>query len=108
MGILESWYSDLRAILPVIWEKKSEEYTSVIRWGGKTVQDLMVDADARLLYAMNMYRPTFEGEDSCDPLEKEFMIYLRGILYLLDEITAISKIIDKVSSYEDGEELVGG
>lgn len=101
MEILHSWYSDLRARLPVIM-KKPEDYTEAKQWNGKTYHEMMKDAEIRLGDARKLYDPVFEGLTTCNPAEKSFMITLCGIKEVLDEITAISQIIDTVQTSDEG------
>lgn len=100
--ILHSWYSDLRAYLPIIYERKPEEYTDKKRWGNLTIQELMTDAAKRLSAAWQAYNPAFEDMKTCNPEEKEFVVMLDGVKELLDEITAISKVIDKQQMDDEG------
>jgi hypothetical protein len=94
MEILHNWYSHLRAYLPEKLEKKSKEYE-------ETYAPLMADASNEILAAFGKYKPEFEGLQSCDPTEKEFIIALWGVYERLDEITAKSRIIDDLKA--DGE-----
>jgi hypothetical protein len=92
--ILDKWYSDLRAYLPVKMEKEIEEYN-------KDFFPALARVDIRLCEAWDAYRPEFESLESCNPDEKLFILMLRGIMIELDEITANSKVIDK-----EGNEMV--
>jgi len=88
LWILEEWFSDLRAYLPLVFEKTPEDYTALI-YPRLEKLDSIVDA------AWDAYRSQFEDEQTFDPAELEFVRRCKGILRELDEITAISKIIDK-------------
>lgn len=92
--ILDKWYSDLRAYLPIKMEKEIEEYN-------KDFYPALARVDTRLCEAWAAYRPEFESLESCNPDEKLFILMLRGIMIELDEITANSKVIDK-----EGNEMV--
>jgi hypothetical protein len=93
LWILEEWYSDLRAKLPMLYEKTPEDYAQNILPKMEKLDDL-VDA------AWEHYRAYFE-QDTFDPGELTFVRELKTILRELDEITAISKIIDKQKMSED-------
>ena len=102
LDILHSWYSDLRAYLPVLYEKKPTKYTEDKQWNGLTIQDLMEDANRRLDIADSKYDPAFEGLATRTPEEKEFNTMLKATKEVLDEITAITKIIDKLQTDDGG------
>jgi hypothetical protein len=93
LWILEEWYSDLRAKLPLLYEKTPEDYTRDILPKMEKL-DLLVDT------AWEDYRAYFE-QDTFDPGELAFVRELKTILRELDEITAISKIIDKQKMSDD-------
>jgi len=94
--ILDKWYSNLRAYLPILYEanKNTEGYNGDIFPKLKHV-------DKELHDAWDSYKSSFEGEHSFDPQELAFVKQLRTILIDLDEITAISKVIDKMAFTED-------
>lgn len=83
-------YSHLRAYLPVLYDKenKREDYNQ------KIAPLLTIVAD-NIKIAREQYKPTFETIKACDPEEKEFQQTLDTIFEQLDEIIAISKVIDK-------------
>jgi len=97
--ILDKWYSNLRAYLPIAFEKTPEIYTELLL-------PKMLHLDALLLRAWQDYKSTFEGEHSFNPDEQEFVLQLRTILLDLDEITAISKVIDK-QKFTDDMDVIG-
>lgn len=102
--ILHNWYSALRAHLPVIYRiyddgesyrKKKEDYTKIIK--------PLTDAVAVCLEkARATYLPRFEIQEQYDPLEQEYERLLQDIQERLDDITAISGIIDK-AKVDEGE-----
>lgn len=94
--ILDKWYSNLRAYLPILYEANKDQtgYNEIIFPKLESVGD-------KLLTAWADYKATFEGEHSFDPAEHLFVLQLRTILLDLDEITAISKVIDKQKFGED-------
>jgi len=106
LRMLHSWYSALRAYLPIVYEKKMDDYTKKKNWNGLTLQDLMGDADTRIKGAYKEYNPIYEGQ-SCGENEKSFLITLSGIEEVLDEILGITKIIDKQQIDEDSEDVFG-
>jgi hypothetical protein len=93
LWILEEWYSDLRAKLPLLYEKTPEDYSRNILPKMEKL-DILVDT------AWEDYRAYFE-QDTFDPGELAFVRELKTILRELDEITAISKIIDKQKMSDD-------
>lgn len=103
--ILHSWYSDLRSFLPILC--KPQEYTETRHWNNKTYAEMMEDARVRLYEAREQYDPIFEGLSSCNPQEKDYMTTLDGLKEVLDEITAIAKIIDKASVSSESEVMAG-
>lgn len=99
--ILHSWYSDLRAYLPILCAKKPSDYYDLKHWNGLTYQEMLKDAQGRLAKARLLYNPIFEGLKACSDQEKDYMVVLDGLKEVLDEITAISKIIDRVQASDD-------
>ena len=96
--ILLKWYSNLRAYLPIVYEKNSEEYFN----------DILPRLDAvnlRLWDTWKLYKSSFE-QPTYDPDEHDFVVQIAMILIELDEITAISKVIDKQKMSD--EEMVFG
>lgn len=98
MWILEEWYSDLRAKLPILYEKTPEDYSNNILPKMKKL-DTLIDT------AWDNYRAYFE-QDTFDPGELVFVRELKTILRELDEVTAISKIIDK-QKFSDDMDVIG-
>lgn len=94
LTILDKWFSHLRAHLPVFMEKDLENYE-------KHFFPPLCAVDQKLKIAWEIYSPTMEGMNSCNPDEKEFILFMRGIFIDLDEITANSKIIDKEQLKEE-------
>jgi len=94
MVILEKWYSHLRAYLPVLYEKKTLEYT-------KDIAPKILDSSEQIELMNDTYDPVFESLASCSTKEKEFIKIMRGVYERLDEITAIAKTIDG-TTYEAG------
>jgi hypothetical protein len=92
--ILDKWYSHLRAYLPVMMEKRTDDYN-------ERFFPALAQVDARLVEAWDSYRPEFESIESCNPDEKGFVLFLRGIFIDLDEITANAKVIDKIKPDEE-------
>ena len=83
--ILESWYSSLRAYLPDVMGDEYDE----------KVKDKMFEA-ALYVEALNeSYDSSFEGLLTCNPDEKKYCALLFHTYTCLDEITAISHILDK-------------
>jgi hypothetical protein len=89
MDILHNWYSDLNAYLPEYLEKAkiSEEKVA-------TINSLLIDAQERITTMEGEYQPAFEGVTTCTDAEKKFRATIRGVKETLDQITAISKVID--------------
>jgi hypothetical protein len=103
--ILHNWYSALRSYLWVIYKmddtsnmytKKKVEYTTIIK-------PLLSDVAKEISIARKLYKSTFEDPTKYDPLESQFEEVLEGIEERLDDITAITHIIDKgrADDYED-------
>jgi hypothetical protein len=97
--ILHKWYSHLRAYIPETLKNNDE-----IDNYNTTIAPLLDDVAEHILLARNLYKPTFESIDLCDPDEKDFQGVMDGIVERLDVITAKSKVIDKVKMPD--EEMV--
>lgn len=96
---LEKRYSYLRAYLPVRYSKNDstkKEYQEAI---APLLTDLCREVDAM----NNQYDGIFEGPGS-STLEKQFMKTMRGVRERIDEIAAISGLIDKIAT--DEEEMI--
>ena len=89
MVILEKWYSHLRAYIPVRYEdkKKTEEFK-------EKVLPLLIDAYTEIEAMNKEYDPAFEGIATCSDNEKSFNKVMRGVFERLDQITAMSKVIE--------------
>jgi hypothetical protein len=87
--ILHKIYSHLRAYLPISYDKdnKREEYN-------QKLAPLLEIVAKNINIAREQYKSSFEG-GSCDPDEKEFQGTLDTIYEQLDEIKAISKVVDR-------------
>lgn len=99
MVILEKWYSHLRACLPVVYEKKEDEFN-------KDIAPLLEDANKQIEIMNQKYDAGFEGIEHCNPAEKDFIKIMRGVFERLDFITAKTKLIDKQKG--DDEEVYAG
>lgn len=97
LEILHNWYSDLRAYLPVVL--KAEDYAKDFK---DKIDEVAKEVDA----AWDIYRPGFEGVESCSEEEKLFNKALRGVKERLDVITAESKIIEGIKT-EDAQDVFG-
>jgi hypothetical protein len=100
LEILHSWYSNLRAYLPELYQKndsKKDEYSLVYA-------PLLEEVSVKMNAAYGLYDGTFEGV-SCSNEEKKLLTVMRGIKEDLDVITAKSKIIDDLRSDEEVEAM---
>jgi hypothetical protein len=97
LEILHNWYSDLRAYLPMVFEKTPEKYARFA--------PMIAEANTQMERAWDIYDPMFEGLAQCNTEEKKFNRALRGIKELLDEITAESKIIQGMKLNEEALEV---
>jgi len=88
--ILHKWYSHLRAYIPETLKSNDDidEYNL-------TIAPLLDDVAEHIRMARQLYKPTFESLETCDPDEKDFQEVMDGIIERLDVITAKSKVIDK-------------
>ncbi len=96
--ILDKWYSNLRSYLPILFANDADTYNTKLL-------PLLNSVDEKMITAWKDYKSTFEGEHSFNPDERLFVLQLRTILLDLDEITAISKVIDKQKMSEDMEDI---
>jgi hypothetical protein len=99
LEILHSWYSDLKAYLPMMYKGKEKEYN-------EKLNGLMDEVGTGIDAIYENYNPLFEGQ-SLDPDERTFIKSLRAIKEQLDVITAESKIIEGIKA-DDGQELMAG
>lgn len=90
---LDKWYSHLRARLPELYAKKADEYALEL-------DPKLKDVDGELQAAWQKYNPLFEGLQACSEDEKIFNRICSGVYQRLDEITAISRLVEGVSSEE--------
>jgi hypothetical protein len=108
LEILDSWYSDLNAYLPVMYKGKEKEYAEKRHnfegTGKVSLSDLMEIAGKIVDATWDTYNPLFEGQ-SMDTNEKTFVKSLRSIKRQLDIITAESKIIEGRKADGDGFEV---
>lgn len=97
--ILHKWYSHLRAYLAenLKTDADIENYNNEIA-------PLFDEVSQHIRLARELYKPTFESLELCDPDEKEFQEVMDGIVERLDVITAKSRVIDKVKP--DGEDVI--
>lgn len=98
MWTLEQWYSDLRGYLPLIFEKDSKTYKEIIF-------PKLLELDQKIDAAWEEYEQRFDSEATWDPAELVFNRSVKTILRDLDEVTAISKVIDKQKMNEEMEEI---
>ena len=107
--ILHNWYSALRSYLPVLYKaddtsdlykKKKEEYSAL--------KEKLADVANEIDIARKRYKSTFENPEIYDPEEATFEALLEGIQERLDDITAITHIIDKARSDDEEDGLVAG
>jgi hypothetical protein len=106
--ILDKWYSDLRAYLPILFKADPELFPEESKdkiFYFDIILPKINEVDKKLLDAWELYKASFEGEQSFDPSELMFVKQLRAVLLDLDAITAISKVIDKQKMTEDMQEI---
>lgn len=87
---LEKWYSALYCYLPVLYEKRQEEFDKL------KLNDLLIDAEQEINAMHDLYDASYETEETCNPEEKNFILAMRGVFERLDRITAITYIIDGI------------
>lgn len=108
--ILHNWYSALRSYLPVIYraDDKSELYKNKKIEYNELLRPMLKDVAKEIAFARKMYRPSYENPDLYDPEECTFEELLEGIQERLDDITAITHIIDKARVDDDEDGVVAG
>lgn len=109
-AILHNWYSALRAYLREYYHVRSDEglYQKDKEEYAKVIAPLINAVANKIQESRKKYSVTFENPETRDPLEAEYEILLEGILEDLDEITAISGIIDKARVDDDGNAIMAG
>lgn len=93
MWTLEQWYSDLRGHLPVYYEKKPEDY--------QTLYPKIQTIDERINAAWEHYEQRFDNAATWDPDELKFNRRVVTVMRDLDEVTALSRLLDKQKMPED-------
>jgi len=94
--ILDKWYSNLMAYLPIYYEQNKD-----VDFYNKTIFPKIKEVGGDIDATWDLYKASFEGDYSCDPDELAFIKNLRVILRKLDDITAISRVIDKQKMTDD-------
>jgi len=92
---LEKWYSALYCYLPVLYEKKQEEFEQL------KLNALLIDAEQEINAMHDLYDASYEREETCNPEEKNFILAMRGVFERLDKITAITHVIDGIRPSEE-------
>ena len=87
---LEKWYSALYNHLPVLYEKRMEDYETL------GIPRLLDEVEIEINAMHHLYDSKYEDKATCDPLELEFILAMRGVFERLDRITAITHIIDGI------------
>lgn len=102
MVILEKIYSHLLARLPVMYgeSKKEEDQTFYLTKILPRLEDVYNEIEVMNEY----YQPAFEGEQSCSDEEKIFCKIMRGVYERLDQIIAMTHLIDNVKP--ESEEVI--
>lgn len=95
---LEKWYSALYCYLPVLYEKRQDEYQNL------KLNELLTEAWEAINAMHEQYDASFEDKETCNPEEKEFILAMRAVFERLDKITAITHIIDGIQP--EGAEMV--
>jgi len=108
-AILHNWYSALRSYLRECYHVRDKEglYTQKKEEYAEIILPKINAVAIKIQNARNQYSVTFENVDTRDPKEADYEILLEGILEDLDEITAISGIIDKQQISESEQEVFG-
>ncbi len=96
---LQKRYSYLRAYLPVHYSRNDTTQKEYLEKIAPFMEILSREIDAM----DEQYDSIFEGP-GCSVLEKKFLRTMRGVRERIDEIAAISGIIDKISA--DEEEVI--
>ncbi len=107
--ILHNWYSALRAYLPVLYnaDDTSERYKNKKEEYVEKLLPMLHDVGEEIRAARKAYKSTFENRDIYDPAESAFEELLEGIQERLDDITAITGIIDKGRMDDEQGEVFG-
>jgi hypothetical protein len=84
---LEQWYSDLRGYLPMFYESKPDEYEKIY----PKIQTI----DERINDTWGHYEQRYDNAGTWDPDELKFNRMVVTVMRDLDEITSLSRVIDK-------------
>lgn len=109
MQHLDKAYAWIRAYLPVLYEKKPDEYTKPrIPQGDEdgnqkmvSIFDIVAESKMEIDGMYEKYDSSFEGQNTCNPDEKKFLTIMRGIFERLALIVAFSGITDKMSNTDE-------
>lgn len=109
--ILHNWYSALRAYLPILYEADNDDeskYKNKKETFSKIILPKIHEVAKEIEAARAIYKSTFENPETWDPDEAKFEMILEGIQERLDDITAITGIIDKAKMDDADEQEVFG
>lgn len=84
---LEQWYSDLRGYLPMFYESRSDEY--------EKIYPKIQTVDERINETWALYEQRYDNAGTWDPDELKFNRRVVTVMRDLDEITSLSRVIDK-------------
>lgn len=84
---LEQWYSDLRGYLPMFYESRSDEY--------EKIYPKIQTVDERINETWALYEQRYDNVGTWDPDELKFNRRVVTVMRDLDEITSLSRVIDK-------------
>lgn len=107
-AILHNWYSALRAYLQEYYHVRDKEdhYEKLKKEYDEVIFPKLRAVAGKIQKARESYDVTFEDPVTRNPQEANYEILLEGILEDLDEITAISGIIDRIRP-DEGSEVLG-
>lgn len=85
--ILNKWWSDLDAYLPVFFERKEDQFKA-LNLDQRIKESLELNDQV-----LDLYQPSFEGLGTFNPEEKRFVHAMMVSHYSLNRITAITRVI---------------
>lgn len=94
-AIIHNWYSALRSYLREYYHVREDGHQPDKDEYERDIHPKILAVAKKIQTSRAMYSVTFEDKETRDPKEAAYEEYLEGIIEDLDEITAMSGILDK-------------
>ena len=109
MSHLGKAYGWIRAYLPVLYEKREDDYFKPRIPGldkdnnqiKVSIHAVLIEVAVEIETMYNQYQPTYEGQKTCNPDEKKFLKTMRAVFERLALIVTFSGIADRMSNTDE-------